>query len=226
MKRSLTKSVISLAILVLSFGVAGCTSNMHTSKEQESKTSHLDSSYDSSSVSSETEIHDMNVSLRYWYDDTPQSDYILGFGHLWYEGETLGSDFKDVIQPRVLVAGDVFHFSYKGELADQIMSIPGVLDIWGELIDYEYIKTTMEKVEPENGSLVDALNNLYQIDEPYVILNQQGAYTSLEKFEGNKVYVTLDYKKMHIDVDRNDSRQYEPSLPIAAAIYAYDPRNS
>ena len=87
-------------------------------------------------------------------------------------------------------------------------------------------KRQWKKWNQKNGSLVDALNNLYQIDEPYVILNQQGAYTSLEKFEGNKVYVTLDYKKMHIDVDRNDSRQYEPSLPIAAAIYAYDPRNS
>ena len=226
MKRSLTKSVISLAILVLSFGVAGCTSNVHTSKKQESKNSHVDSSYDSSSVSSETEIHNMNVSLKYWYDEQSQTNYILGFGHLWYEGETLGSVFKDVIQPRVLVAGDVFHFSFTGEIADKIMMIPGVLDIWGELIDYEYIKTTMEKVEPENGSLVDTLNNLYQIDEPYVILNQQGAYTSLEKFESNKVYVTLDYKKMYINVDKNDSRQYEPSLPVAAAIYAYDPRNS
>ena len=226
MKRILTKSVISLAILVLSFGVAGCISNVHTSKEQESKNSHVDSSYDSSSVSSETEIHNMNVSLKYWYDEQSKTNYILGFGHLWYEGETLGSVFKDVIQPRVLVAGDVFHFSFTGEIADKIMMIPGVLDIWGELIDYEYIKTTMEKVEPENGSLVDTLNNLYQIDEPYVILNQQGAYTSLEKFEGNKVYVTLDYKKMYINVDKNDSRQYEPSLPIAAAIYAYDPRNS
>ena len=215
MKRKLTKSMISLAVLALSFSATSCTVDP-TSKNSES----------SAPISSNSEIKYANVSLRYWYDDTPQSDYILGFGHLWYEGETLGSDFKDVIQPRVLVAGDVFHFSYKGELADQIMSIPGVLDIWGELIDYEYIKTTMEKVEPENGSLVDALNNLYQIDEPYVILNQQGAYTSLEEFEGDKVYVTLDYKKMYINVDTDDSHQHEPSLPIVAAIYAFDPRNS
>ena len=73
---------------------------------------------------------------------------------------------------------------------------------------------------------IQGYENLYQIDEPYVILNQPGAYTSLEKFESNKVYVTLDYKKMYINVDKNDSRQYEPSLPVAAAIYAYDPRNS
>ena len=214
MERRLTKSIVSLVVLVLSFGATSCTVDP------------ISNNNSSVSTSSDVEIKYANVSLRYYYEESSQSTSYLGFAHLWYEGETLGGVFKDVIQPRVLVAGDVFHFSYKGELADQIMSIPGVLDIWGELIDYEYIKTTMEKVEPENGPLVDTLNNLYQIDEPYVILNQQGAYTSLEKFEGDKVYVTLDYKKMYINVDKNDSRQYEPSLPIAAAIYAYDPRNS
>ena len=215
MKRNFTKSLIGLIVLALSFGVSACT------VDQTSKNS--SNSVDSGSTNQE--IHHMNVSLRYWYDERPQADYILGFGHLWYEGETLGTAFKDVIQPRVLVAGDVFHFSFTGEVADSVMVVPGCLDIWGEVIDYEYIKTIMDKVEPESGSLIDALNN-YEIKDPYVILNQQGAYTSLEKYEGDKVYVTLDYKKMYIDIDRNDSRQYGPSRPIAAAIYAYDPRNS
>lgn len=215
MKNSLTKSIIGLAVLALSFGVAACTVD---------PTSRNSGSNDIGG-SSEKEIHYMNVSLRNWYDERSQTDYILGFAHLWYEGETLGTAFKDVIQPRVLVAGDVFHFSFTGEVADSIMVVPGCLDIWGEVIDYEYIKTIMDKVEPENSSLIDALNN-YEIKDPYVILNQQGAYTSLEKYEGDKVYVTLDYKKMYIDIDRNDSREYGPSRPIAAAIYAYDPRNS
>lgn len=214
MKNSLIKSIISLAILVLSFGVTACTIDP-TSNNNSSEVP----------ASSEKEIKHANVSLRYYYEESSQSTSYLGFAHLWYEGEKLGGGFKDVIEPRVLVAGDVFRFSYTGELADPVMSIPGVLSIYGELIDYEYIKTKMDKVEPLSGSLIDALNN-YEIKDPYVILNQQGAYTSLEKFEGDKVYVTLDYKKMYIDVDRNDSRQYEPSLPIAAAIYAYDPRNS
>ena len=226
MKRKLAQSITGLIAFALSFGVVGCSFDSISSKEQESQTSATKVSSDSSSVSSEAEIHYMNVSLRNWYDERPQTDYILGFAHLWYEGETLGTAFKDVIEPRVLVAGDVFHFSFTGEVADSIMVIPSRLDIWGEVIDYEFIKTTMEKVEPESGSLIDILNSMYQIDEPYVILNQQGAYTSLEKYEGNKVYITLDYKKMYIDVDRNDSRQYGPSLPIAAAIYAFDPRKS
>ena len=215
MKRKFTKNMLSLAVLVLSFSATSCSVDP-TSKN---------SDYSAIGGSSEQEIHYMNVSLRNWYDERQQTDYILGFAHLWYEGETLGTAFKDVIQPRVLVAGDVFHFSFTGEVADSIMVVPGRLDIWGEVIDYEYIKTTIEKVEPEDVSLADALS-MYEIKDPYVILNQQGAYTSLEKFEGDKVYVTLDYKKMYIDIDRNDSRQYEPSRPIVSAIYAYDPRNS
>lgn len=214
MKRNLAKSIISLAVLALSFGVTACSVD---------PTSRNSGSNDIGG-SSEKEIHYMNVSLRNWYDERPQTDYILGFAHLWYEGETLGTAFKDVIEPRVLVAGDVFHFSFTGEVADSIMVVPGRLDIWGEVIDYEYIKTTIEKVEPEDGSLADALS-MYEINDPYVILNQQGAYTSLEKFEGDKVFVTLDYKKMYIDVKRTDD-PVEPSRPIAAAIYAYDPRNS
>ena len=214
MKSKLTKSMISLAVIALSFGVTACSVDP-TSRN---------SDYSAIGGSSEQEIHYMNVSLRNWYDERPQTDYILGFAHLWYEGETLGTAFKDVIQPRVLVAGDVFRFSYTGELADPVMSIPGVLSIYGELIDYEYIKTTIEKVEPEDVSLADALS-MYEINDPYVILNQQGAYTSLEKFEGDKVFVTLDYKKMYIDVKRTDD-PVEPSRPIAAAIYAFDPRNS
>ena len=214
MKRNIAKSIISLAVLALSFGVTACSVDP-TSRN---------SDYSAIGASSEQEIHYMNVSLKNWYDEKPQTDYILGFAHLWYEGEKLGTAFKDVIQPRVLVAGDVFHFSYTGEIADPVMSIPGVLSIYGELIDYEYIKTTIEKVEPKDGSLADALS-IYEINDPYVILNQQGAYTSLEKFEGDKVFVTLDYKKMYIDVKRTDD-PVEPSRPIAAAIYAFDPRNN
>lgn len=217
MKRNLTKSIIVITLLALSFGVASCNTNQVSSKE--------DSSYINNSGSTIQEIYNKNVSLRYYYEQSPvQGSSILGIAHLYYEGDKLGRGFQDVIEPRVLVGGDVFHFSFTGQIADPIMSIPGDLSIMGEVIDYEYIKTTLRKVEPESGSLIDALNN-YEIKDPYVIINQQGSYKSLEDFDGDKVYITFDYKAMYMkDYDENDSA--EPVRPIVAAIYSFDPRNS
>lgn len=204
MKSIHSKSLISLSLVALSFSLISCNSGSVSSKEKE--------------------IHQDHVSLRFWYDETSQTNDILGFAHLWYQGETLGSAFKNVVEPHNLVAGDVLNFSFTGEYADSIMVIPGVLDIWGEVIDYEYTKTFVEKVTIESGTLIDTLNNSYEIEDPYVILNKQGAYTSLEKYQGDKLYVSLDYEKMYINIDRNDSRQYGPSRKIAAALYAYQPR--
>ena len=99
--RQFTNNIIRLAVIALSFGVTSCT---------------VDPTSNNNSFvvpnSSEKEIKYANVSLRYYYEESSQSSSYLGFAHLWYEGQKLGGGFKDVIEPRVLVAGDVFHFSY------------------------------------------------------------------------------------------------------------------
>lgn len=158
-----------------------------------------------------------NVSLNYFYD--------YSFAKLYYEGCVLGDAFDSVIQPNNLIGGDVFHFDYTGKLTDPIFSIPGEININGRLERYKYIKTEIRNYHSNLGPIkdnLDTLRNLYQIDREYVIINKSGSYVSLDSFEGNELYISVDYKRMYMDT--NATIDHESTKTIAASIYSYNPR--
>ena len=157
-----------------------------------------------------------NVSLNYFYDS---------FAKLYYDGCVLGDAFDSVIQPNDLIGGDVFHFDYTGKLADPIYSIPGEININGRLERYKYIKTEIRSYHSDLGPIKDnleALHSLYLIDFEYVIINKNGAYVSLDSFEGSDLYISVDYKRMYMDT--NADTDHISTKTIVATLYSYKPR--
>lgn len=161
------------------------------------------------------ELRTENISLNYYYDGV--------YATLFYDGcNLLGHSFDSVFQPSNLIAGDVFHFNYVGKLADPIYSIPGEIDIVGRLERYHFIKTEIRNYHSDLGSIkdnLDVLRGIYQIDFEYVITSSNGAYVSLDSYEGSDLYVSIDYRRMYMASD-----QHEIAKTIVAALYSYYPR--
>lgn len=157
------------------------------------------------------DIKTANVSLTYYYDN--------GIAKLYYENQTLGSAFKDIVEPSILVAGDVLHFQYTGRIMDPIYSIPGKLDIAGYLEKYNYIQTAIQEF---TFSSVSELDGAFKINERYVITNNSGQYISLDDFSGNKLYLSFDYKSMYMD--ESGDITHEPERKIILGIYSFNPR--
>lgn len=157
------------------------------------------------------DIKTANVSLTYYYDN--------GIAKLYYENQILGSAFKDIVEPSELVAGDVLHFQYTGRIIDPIYSIPGKLDIVGNLEKYNYIQTAIQEF---TFSSVSELDEAFKINDRYVITKNSGQYISLDDFSGNKLYLSIDYKSMYMDESGNIS--HEPERKIISGIYSFNPR--
>lgn len=157
------------------------------------------------------DIQTANISLTYYYDN--------GIAKLYYENQILGSAFDNVVEPNNLVAGDVFHFQYTGRIVDPIYSMPGKLDVIGNLEKYYYIETTIEEFTFSDVSEVDGI---YEITNRYVVTNNSGSYVSLDDFSGNKLYLSFDYKCMYMDINGNIN--HEPSRKIISGIYSFNPR--
>jgi hypothetical protein len=137
----------------------------------------------------------------------------------------LGDAFDSVIHPNDLIGGDVFHFDYTGKLADPIYSIPGEININGRLERYKYIQTEIRNYHSNLGPIkdnLDTLRSLYQIDCEYAIINKSGLYVSLDSFEGDELYISVDYKRMYMDT--NADTDHKSTKTIVAALYSYKPR--
>lgn len=190
----------AFAILLVGGTITGVTLGIINYKKQ-----------NSSPYPPDLDIKTANVSLTYYYDN--------GIAKLYYENQTLGSAFKDIVEPSILVAGDVLHFQYTGRIMDPIYSIPGELDIAGYLEKYNYIQTAIQEF---TFSSVSELDGAFKINDRYVITNNSGQYISLDDFSGNKLYLSFDYKSMYMDESGDIS--HEPERKIISGIYSFNPR--
>ena len=125
-KTLIKAGTIAFAILLVGGTITGVTLGIINFKKQ-----------NSSPYPPDLDIKTANVSLTYYYNN--------GIAKLYYENQTLGSAFKDIVEPSILVAGDVLNFQYTGRIMDPIFSIPGELDVAGNLEKYKYIQTVIQE---------------------------------------------------------------------------------
>ena len=199
-KTLIKAGTIALAILLVGGTITGVTLGIINYKKQ-----------NSSLYPPDQDIKTANVSLTYCYDN--------GIAKLYYENQILGSVFKDVVKPSILVAGDVLHFQYTGRIIDPIYSIPGKLDIVGNLEKYNYIQTAVQEFA---FSSVSELDEVFKINDRYVITNNSGQYISLDDYSGNKLFLSIDYKSMYMD--ESGSISHESERKIISGIYSFNPR--
>lgn len=124
----------------------------------------------------------------------------------------LGSGFDEIVIPKDITAGDTITIEYTGDI-EIAESFPAHIYLQdGEVISFSFSYANVIPVSIENltGEMLldyDAPNN-------YVILDRSGRYTTLDKYEGDTVYLVEEpFKKT------DDSALY------VACMLAYNPRD-
>lgn len=134
-----------------------------------------------------------------------------GLATLLVDGGKLFGDFESIVIPKDIVAGDIITIEYTGICITE-MTYPSSIHLYGEVISYSFSYANVIPVSIENltGEMLldyDAPNN-------YVILDRSGRYTTLDKYEGDTVYLVEEpFKKT------DDSALY------VACMLAYNPRD-
>ena len=150
---------------------------------------------------------------------------------LLYENHKIGSGFDTYIEPVDKVAGDVLTFEYTGNVYSQEASGSnkfGTINVTG-FSSYKYIKTQIVEYVPTKGTIkdnIDELNSTYLFRHSYVVEKVSPIhyrFIPLEEYDGNKLYITLDYRTMYLD-ENNNKIEYHGEKLVVAALYTSNPR--
>ena len=153
----------------------------------------------------------------YWYS----FETLTGepYAELLLDGGILGNGFNNIVIPNDITAGDTITIEYTGYI--EIMeSFPTRIRLQeGEVKSYSFNYADVVYLEGESLTH-ELLKSEYDFQKPYVILDKNGSFVSLDEFKiRNGIYLVLDQEKM-----ANLSVSDGTPLPIACAL-AYNPRD-
>jgi len=151
------------------------------------------------------------------------SDNGNNIASLGFEGGCyLDSGFEDIKMPDDLIGGDYLVIKYTG--SDEIVrteSYPGIMSFAGKIVSYNFVKVSVLGMHVDDGNVdMNRLYSSYDIKDQYVILDKDMKYISKDKYVSNEIYLS-DY---YIEIDPDDSNQYEPTLKSFTSLFAYNPR--
>lgn len=133
---------------------------------------------------------------------------------LLVDGGILGGDFDGIVIPKDITAGDTITINYTGSYT-VLETYPSHISLNGEVISYSFSYTNVIPVFTEN--LTEEMLLEYDVTNNYVILDRGGRFTTLDKYEGQLVYLMED---------RRELRQRTEDTPFyVACMLAYDPRD-
>ena len=133
---------------------------------------------------------------------------------LLVDGGILGGDFDGIVIPKDITAGDTITINYTGSYTI-LETYPSYISLNGEVISYSFSYTNVIPVFTEN--LTEEMLLEYDAPNNYVILDRGGRFTTLDKYEGQLVYLMED---------RRELRQRTEDTPFyVACMLAYDPRD-
>ncbi len=146
------------------------------------------------------------VTWQFTYDygfHSEEATLLVNYGYLQ-------GDFNWIRIPNDIVAGDAITINYTGDYIVQ-ETYPGSMILNGEVISYSFTYANVIPMATENlTGEIDAPNN-------YVILDRSGRYTTLDKYEGDTVYLVEDQRTV---------RPRTVDTPIyVSCMLAYNPRD-
>ena len=133
---------------------------------------------------------------------------------LLVDGGILGGDFDGIVIPKDITAGDTITINYTGSYT-VLETYPSHIGLNGEVISYSFSYTNVIPIFAEN--LTEEMLLEYDAPNNYVILDRGGRFTTLDKYEGETVYLVEDQREL---------RQRTEDTPFyVACILAYNPRD-
>ena len=159
----------------------------------------------------------------------------------WHEAETttgepsatllvndgfLGSGFNEIVIPEDITAGDTITIEYTGyiEIAESFPARIYLQD--GEIISYSFSYSNVVPMYTEY--VTEELLLEYDAPNNYVILDRSGKYTTLDKYEGETVYLVEDqpfYVACMLAYNPRDLEAGTHEKPNTVVSYSYTQNN-
>lgn len=168
------------------------------------------------------------------------STLVLGYGFVFnhvqnQEGEQLAklllndsyySFSSEINIEEPIVAGDQLSITFDGEYDDICFeTYPAQCTITGTIKSYHLIQTEVLGLLVDGASMaVTIRNSAYVLDNEYVILDEEGRYTSLDEYDGSNIFLSVNKKKTEEYCTCPEGAQCEPCPIYISQLYAYNPR--
>ena len=125
-----------------------------------------------------------------------------------------------------IVAGDQLSITFDGEYDGICLeTYPAQCTITGTIKSYRLIQTQVIGLLVDGASMAVAIRNSgYVLDNEYVILDEEGRYTSLDEYNGSNIFLSVDQKKTKDYCTCPEGAQCEPCPIYISQLYAYNPR--
>ena len=125
-----------------------------------------------------------------------------------------------------IVAGDQLSITFDGEYDEICLeTYPAQCTITGTINSYHLIQTEVLGLLVDDTSMAVAIRNGgYVLDNEYVILDEEGRYTSLDEYDDSNIFLSVNKKKMEEYCTCPEGAQCEPCPIYVSQLYAYNPR--
>ena len=125
-----------------------------------------------------------------------------------------------------IVAGDQLSITFDGEYDGICLeTYPVQCTITGTIKSYRLIQTQVIGLLVDGASTAVAIRNSgYVLDNEYVILDEEGRYTSLDEYDGSNIFLSVDQRKTKDYCTCPEGAQCEPCPIYISQLYAYNPR--
>ncbi|MBQ9266035.1 MAG: hypothetical protein IJ186_03090 [Bacilli bacterium] len=191
-----------ILIAILSFGLSSC----------------VDTSND------ENKVLLLDAAFVFERDQTDESNgtATLLFNDSYY---SFSSELK-IDKP--IVAGDQLRIVFNGDYDCECQeTYPANCRVEGDIINYSLLETHVIGVHVDDttiGETADDIRRGYLLDNEYVILDEDGRYTTLDKYDGHDLFLSENRRKAIELCTCPEGALCEECPFYVAGLYAYNPR--
>lgn len=196
--------------------------NSDTSNETNSDTSNETNTDTSTNSGTSTDNETKSISLEYNYVFFDASETLSGkpFAKLLCGSSYLAGALDNInsaLMTENIIAGDVLHIDYTGEL-EYLEQYPQVINLDGRVVSYGM--SLAEVIHIQIGeTTVEEIKETYNLQNEYIILDENGSYTTLGNYTGSDLY--LVEKSYNSSWETISSKSTKKDI---ACVYAYNPR--
>ncbi len=217
---SLILILIIITMMVISCNKAPDTFGTDTSTSNETNTDTSSNTNTDSSTSTDDETKSISLEYNYVFFDASETLSGKPFAKLLCGSSYLVGALDGInsaLMTENIIAGDVLHIDYTGEL-EYLEQYPQVINLDGRVVSYGM--SLAEVIHIQIGeTTVEEIKETYNLQNEYIILDENGSYTTLESFVKDNPNALL-----YLSVRKVPSFTSAFDNTIVIGIYAYNPR--
>ena len=134
---------------------------------------------------------------------------------------------NEVMIEETLVAGDQLSIVFNGDYqCFCLCTFPGNCDLEGDVKSYSLLKAPIVEIHLDDGTISDMADSIrrnYFLNNEYVILDEEGRYTSLNDYNGQDLFLSENRRMAAEYCTCPEGAECGPCPFYVAGLYAYNP---